>query len=150
MLSTFLGLMTLMLSIPTTSANNDIVGISSDGTGCTGILASTNQGFDAKFYTYPNIFNVDFYDNSYVANGYSSNALVSTASNIVSPNFSITQDVASASLYGITEANLKYIVIELTGYFVGKYIFIILFILQIQNTNFYFIIDLFVFFYNSS
>lgn len=97
---------------------------SSNGVGCTAEIATSSAGFNARFYDYPLANLLKFNDDSWVANEYTTAAVIATATGVVDPNFStdaVILNHATLTNYNLTDVNINSAALELKGYFVGMY-----------------------------
>lgn len=114
----------------TTSRN--IVSKSEDGVGCTGTITSSNAGFIATAYSYGAgaALGFKFYDDDWVADSYTSEEVLFTASNVTSPNFSITSNLFGSETLYDNAVNIGDMIVQLTGYFRGMYSTFVLFFIS--------------------
>lgn len=96
---------------------------SSNGVGCTGTVASHSTGFNAYFHDYVGGDLIDFGNNDWVANSYTTRSIYASATGVNIPNFSITDNELNADLpnYNLTDVDIYSTVLELKGYYVGMY-----------------------------
>lgn len=125
MFSNLLLATTLLLSlIDSTLAKRNVWSTVANGVGASMILKDSKAvetGFDAKFYSYPALDFIPFWNDDFVAGGYSSNKILASTSQVTDPNFHITRNIFSAEVYGLLNINVHNVLIELTGYFVRMY-----------------------------
>jgi hypothetical protein len=123
MLSDLFKSMAFILPVAKLALAADVIDISSDGHGCTATIASSSIGFNANFYSYSLTNLSNFNDNNWIANSFTDYSLFASAPGVTDPNFTFPATSATnASLYGLDSLDLKYTLLELTGYFIGMYI----------------------------
>lgn len=114
---------TLLASIlKPTLATRNVWSLSEEGIGATIILrddAVTTAGFSAKFYDYPWADFFPFWDDNFVADGYTTRAVRTTATAVTSPNFSFGG--GANNLYDLYNINMENVLLELKGYFARMY-----------------------------
>lgn len=115
---------TLLLSFATsTLAARNQYGKSSDGIGCSAQIATSSVGFDATFYNYDGGDLIDFNNDKFVANYYTTRSAYASATGVTKPNFSLAGNaVQNATIYNMGGVNIGSTVLQLTGYFVGMYL----------------------------
>lgn len=100
----FLSLIPLLLVLIGYTNADDILGkVETTATGCDLSGISSTAGFNAKFYPYSISDTVDYSQTSFYAGGYSSGGVITTASDVTSPDFkyqSAATFVAQSELYG--------------------------------------------------
>lgn len=126
MLSNLFLTTTLLLSlVNTTFAQRNVWSKTANGVGGSIILkdnAPKETGFAATFYDYPLLNFIPFWDDSFVAGEYSSNAIRTTANSVTEPNFEFTNNLLSEQIYGLYNMNMLNVLVELKGYYVRMYI----------------------------
>lgn len=112
----------LSLTSPVLAARNKVFQ-SSDGVGCTAQIASSSTGFNAKFYDYPQADLIRFNQDTFVANKYTTAAVIGTATGVVEPSIiqSGIPNHATLTNYNITDIDVYHTALELRGYFVRMY-----------------------------
>lgn len=85
--------------------------------------ATVSTGFDATFYNYPWGNFLPMLNSEFVASRYSLNAISTSASEVTEPNFSYGGFPHSVSIYGLYNIDMTNILVELKGYFKGKFQF---------------------------
>jgi preprotein translocase subunit SecY len=127
MLSDLFKSISFILSVANLALAADITDISSDGLGCIATIASSSIGFNANFYSYSLTDSINFNDNNWIANSFTDYCLSASATGVTDPIFSFPAVSATdVSLYGLQSINLRDTALELTGYFIGMYIYSIL------------------------
>jgi hypothetical protein len=107
-------------------ADRDVTNVSSDGLGCTATVASSSVGFNANFYNYALDNLIDFNNNDWIANSFTEYGLSKSTTGVTDPNFTFDAlQVDAASLYGFQSINIEHTALQLTGYFIGMYNYLI-------------------------
>lgn len=126
----------LLLNIHKTTAYYNVWNQFQNGVGASiqfNAGASINTGFLAKFYDLPVLEEGYYLFDNFVASGYSSNSIITSATAVTAPNFSYGPTLGGVDLYGLYNIDMNDILIEYTGYFERKYIFFKLFLFFFKN-----------------
>lgn len=140
--------------ISPSSAERNVWSKSVDGVGASIVMkddSAITTGFSAKFYDYPWGDFIPFWCDHWVAGGYSTNDIRTTASAVTSPNFSFSP--GNKNLYGLYNIDMTNVLVELKGYFARMYIHFIVKTNDLHfssNTNIIFCFFFIILFYYSN
>lgn len=126
MLSNLLTAATLFFTLlDTTLAQRNVWSITENGVGATIAMkndAAVETGFHATVYDYPWGDFIPFWNDNFVAGGYSTRKVLSSTVSVTDPNFHFTDHVGSANLYGMLNTNMVNVLVELKGFYYGTYL----------------------------
>ena len=125
MFSNFAFSAAILLSLfQTISARRNVWSTTANGLGASIQLkdtAATETGFNAKFYSYPALDFIPFWNDDFVADGYSTRQIITSANGITDPNFSFDSNMLNEQVYGLYNIDMFNVLIELKGYFKRMY-----------------------------